>query len=148
MIKNERQYRITRTQAEKFKRALEQLAQREAERSHIDPLLRQAEEDGMRSILADLRAELSEYEALKSGAYTVLECDSFEELPRALIRARIASGLSQKELAERLGVREQQVQHYEATEYRGASFSRLMEVVQALNVKVQERIFLQEVSYV
>jgi len=37
----------------------------------------------------------------------VLEVDSFEGFPDALVRARIAVGLSQKELGERLGLKEQ-----------------------------------------
>jgi HTH-type transcriptional regulator/antitoxin HipB len=37
------------------------------------------------------------------------------ELLVALIEARIAAGLTQKALADRLGVAEQQIQRYEAT---------------------------------
>jgi transcriptional regulator with XRE-family HTH domain len=50
-------------------------------------------------------------------------------LPGALIRSRIAAGLSQKDLGERLGMKEQQIQRYEATDYSGASFSTLSAVV-------------------
>jgi ribosome-binding protein aMBF1 (putative translation factor) len=142
MIKNERQYRITRRQIERFEEALVQLSEHEAERSQLDPILRKAEEDGINSILAELREEVQEYEALRSRQRAVLEYESFNDLPRALIQARIASGLSQRELAERLGIKEQQVQNYEATEYASASFTRLREVVEALNVSVHERFYL------
>ena len=54
------------------------------------------------------------------------------DLPQALIRARIASGLSQRELAMRLGLKEQQIQRYEATKYASASLSRVIEVAQAI----------------
>ncbi|MGH9064800.1 MAG: helix-turn-helix transcriptional regulator [Acidimicrobiales bacterium] len=47
-------------------------------------------------------------------------------------RARIAAGLSQRELAERLGVVEQQVQRYEANEYASTSSNRLRDVVSVL----------------
>jgi len=43
---------------------------------------------------------------------SVLELESLAELPEALIRARIAVGLTQKGLAGRLGLKEQQVQRY------------------------------------
>jgi DNA-binding XRE family transcriptional regulator len=142
VIKNERQYRITHRQIERFEEALARLSEHEAERSHLDPILRKAEEDGITSILAELREEIQEYEVLRSRQRTVLEYESFDDLPRALIQARIASGLSQRELAERLGIKEQQVQNYEATEYASASFTRLREVVEALNVSVHERFFL------
>lgn len=63
--------------------------------------------------------------------------DSFDELPQALVKARIALRLSQKDLADRLGMKEQQIQRYECTDYRSASLSRLHDVVQALGVSVR-----------
>jgi transcriptional regulator with XRE-family HTH domain len=53
-------------------------------------------------------------------------------MPRALIRARIASGMTQEGLALRLGLKGQQIQRYEATEYESASFARTRKVGQAL----------------
>jgi transcriptional regulator with XRE-family HTH domain len=141
MIKNERQYRITKSEAEKFERAVVGLAAAGA-RPAVHPLLQKAELDGLRSQLEDLRAELQEYEALKAGKHTVLEINSLEEMPRALVRARIAAGLSQKELADRLGLKEQQVQRYEATDYAGASMSRLQEVCRALGLNIRKDFFL------
>jgi transcriptional regulator with XRE-family HTH domain len=134
MIRNERQYRITKSQVEKFELALQQLGKTENGDTH--PLLRKAQEDAVRSQLADLRAELEEYEALKSGRFALPELASIEELPKSLIRARIAAGFSQKELAMRLGLKEQQIQQYEATEYASASLSRIREVIQALGISV------------
>ena len=102
MIKNERQYRITKAQAEKFENAI-----RELESARPDPRvhakLRRAQIDALRSQWTELRDELEEYEALRSGKRRVLELNSFEDLPRALIQARIASGMSQEDLAVRLG---------------------------------------------
>ena len=62
--------------------------------------------------------------------------DSFESLPRALVQARIAAGLSQKELAQRLGLKEQQIQRYEATGYASASLTKITEVIEALDIKI------------
>ena len=142
MIKNERQYRITKAQAEKFENTLAQLAETTEDRKHIHPLLRKAEEDALRSQIAELRAEIEEYEVLKSGRYSTFKIETFEELPRVLIKARIASGLSQRDLAERLGLKEQQIQRYEDTDYASASFERLNEVIKALDIQVQEQIVL------
>lgn len=63
--------------------------------------------------------------------------DSFDELPQALIKARIALRLSQKDPADRLGIKEQQIQRYESTDYQSASMSRLHDIVQALGVSVR-----------
>lgn len=141
MIKNERQYRITKAEAEKFERAVADLAAG-GTRPNVHPLLQKAELDGLRSQLEDLLAELQEYEDLKAGKRTVLEINSLEELPCALVQARIAAGLSQKELADRLGLKEQQAQRYEATDYAGASMSRLQEVCRALGLNMRKDLFL------
>jgi len=62
-----------------------------------------------------------------------------EKLPptwTVLIRARIAQHLTQRQLAERVGVKEQQVQRYEATEYSSASLRRVLEIAAALKLLV------------
>src|SRR4051812_9985113 len=117
MIKNERQYRITKSQADKLREAFAELSAGNVERGDVHPLLVKAQKEALRSQLDELNEQLYEYEALRSGRRTVLELSSFDELPRALIQSRIAAGLSQKDLAERLGLKEQQIQRYEATEY-------------------------------
>ncbi|GAP96592.1 helix-turn-helix domain-containing protein [Leptolyngbya sp. NIES-2104] len=146
MIKNERQYRITKAQIEKFSDALAQLSASSQQDQFVHPLLRKAEKEAMESQLAELRAQLEEYEALKEGQQAVLELDSLEALPRALIKARIAAGLTQKDLAERLGLKEQQIQRYEETEYTSASFARLVEVSRAIGIQMREEILLPKIS--
>jgi transcriptional regulator with XRE-family HTH domain len=68
--------------------------------------------------------------------------DDLAELPRALIQARIAAGLSQRELGERLDLKEQQIQRYEASEYASASLARLLDVVRALKVRLRQDVVL------
>ncbi len=140
MIKNERQYRITKAQVAEFNATLTQLERDQT--SSLHELLRKAQLDALRSQRADLQAAVDEYEALRDNRPAVLEADSLDELPRALIRARIALGLSQKELADKMGLKEQQLQRYEATDYASASLSRIQDVAAALGVRVSESIFL------
>lgn len=140
MIKNERQYRITKAQAAKFGESLEVKLSDDTKAIH--PVLRKAQTDALRSQLDELNQQIAEYEELRDGKYKILEVASFEELPDALIKARIASGLSQRELAETLGLKEQQLQRYEATGFSSASLERLKEIINALNIKVREEIFL------
>lgn len=65
-----------------------------------------------------------------------LVLEAVGDLPKTLIRARIASGITQEGLAHRLGVKTQQIQRYEATEYESASFARIRKVVQALGLRM------------
>ncbi len=143
MIKNGRQYRITKAQAARFEAALKVLAESPSRRD-THPLIRKAEEEALRSQLNDLEAALAEYEELRSVPSKALELGSFEELPRSLIRARIAKGMSQKELAERLGVKEQQVQRYESTDYMTASLGRIREIIRAFGLESSEGLLVED----
>lgn len=140
MIKNERQYKITRAQAKKFEHAIEA----KAARTDVDvhPALVAAEMAALESQLEDLRAQLAEYDTLKSGARKVVELESLDELPKALVQARIAAGLGQRDLADRLGLKEQQIQRYESSDYASASLTRICEIVNALGIQVREDVFL------
>ena len=59
-----------------------------------------------------------------------------------MIQARIAAGLSQRALARRLGLKEQQIQKYETERYATASFRRLSQVAQALKLRIEGEISL------
>ena len=108
MIKNERQHRITRAHAEKFRATLNELAATPRPKN-VHPKLWEAQKAGLKSQLQDLETELQEYETLRTGGPKILELDSLEGLPKVLIQARIAAGLTQEELAVRLGVKPQQI---------------------------------------
>ena len=135
MIKNERQYRITKAQVERLSQTLDSLRQRSGETDGVHSLVAKAQEDALKSQLTDLEGELREYDSLKSGKFPVDELGVVAELATVLIKARIAQGLSQKDLAERLGLKEQQIQRYEATDYASASLTRIKDVVSALGVE-------------
>ena len=139
MIANQREYRITAAAIRRLEEGLERADEHGAERP---PLAQQLLREGIEGQLENLREQVAEYEALRSGTVAVLEADSLTQLPDALIRARIASGLTQRALAERLGLKEQQVQRYEATRYAGVSLGRAQAIVDALGVTIYERIVL------
>ena len=106
------------------------------EQDGIHPTIAQAQVDAVSSQLADLEAELREYEAVRSeGRFRMDELSMVADLPALLIKARIAQGLSQRELADRLGLKEQQIQRYEATDYATAKWSRIREVAVALSME-------------
>jgi transcriptional regulator with XRE-family HTH domain len=142
MISNERQYRITKAEAEKFKLTLSDLEKGGADRTDIHPRLIQAEREALQSQLDELNEEISEYELLKSGKVQVITINSFNELADGLIKGRIAAGLSQKALAERLHLKEQQIQRYESERYASASLQRLQEIARAIGVEIRKEILM------
>ena len=127
------QYLVTQSQAERFRQALA------APHAHgVHPKAAKAMRAGLSSQLEDLESELAEYDHLREGKITELEAESITGIGPALIKARIVRKLTQKELAEKLSLAEQQVQRYEATQYRGVAAERLQQVADALRLRVRE----------
>lgn len=135
MIFSDRQLSVSKAQRDKLRTALAALP---AKSVGNDAWLNDMERDALVSQITDIEAEISEYEMLKSGQVAFTERFSLAELPRVLVQARIAKGLSQTDLAAKLDMKPQQIQRYEATDYMGASLARLIEVSDLLGVKVSE----------
>ena len=131
MIKNDRQYAVTKRQIQIFEEGLAEFTTEHGARP-VDPIKR-AQRDALESQLSDLREQLRDYEALLSVGPKLGERRSLDNLPDALIEARIAAQLTQRQLAERLELKEQQIQRYEATDYVSASLSRILDIVDALD---------------
>ena len=139
MITNERQYRIARAELRRFEEAIE--AQRQSLPSEgVDPRIHKAMGASLQSEAEELRAQIRRYEDLRDGRIDHRELESLRDLPTALIEARIAAGLTQKALAEQLGLQEQQVQRWEASLYSGVGVERLQEIVDALGMGVRETV--------
>ena len=138
MITNERQYRITSAQIEKLKAAISAFDIKAAVERTKSKILAKAEIEALRSEYENLSMQLHEYEALKSGTVEMLKASNLEELPWILIRARIAKGFSQRQLADAIGLKEQQIQRYEAEEYASANLPRIVEVAKALGLNISE----------
>jgi HTH-type transcriptional regulator/antitoxin HigA len=143
MITNDVQYRSTKAHLRKFEEALANL---QAAAAKSPTRLQQLEIDAVNAQAEDLRGEIREYEGLLSGEVSTFEASSLAGLASLLIKARIARGWTQRHLADELGIAEQQVQRYEATEYRSASLARICDVAAALDVDIVETARLRDRS--
>ena len=81
-------------------------------------------------MIEELKTDIATFETYQAS--DIPDLGILEDLSETLIRARIAAGLTQAELAERLGMKPQQVQRYEASQYASASLERLQEVARAI----------------
>jgi HTH-type transcriptional regulator / antitoxin HipB len=137
MIQNERQYKITQTKLRELEKDLEEL---ENPDSNLHPRKIVARKNSLNILIGELQQEVMEYNQLKSGQITKFAIDSLQDLPLVMVKARIAVGMTQKELAEKIGVQEQQIQRYEANNYRAVGFDRLQEVMSALDMTVSKAV--------
>jgi ribosome-binding protein aMBF1 (putative translation factor) len=131
MIENELQFRVTKSRVTAFKKAVADLEQNPPK---LPPKGVKARREAMLSEIEVLETQLAEYQTLKGSRRVVLELEALRNLPEALLQARIAAGLTQAELAKRLGVKVQQVQRDEKMRYAGASLERVIHVAEVLGV--------------
>ena len=94
--------------------------------------------DPMESFHLQFQEEVESYERLKRGEFDDLE--NLRGLGHLIISVRIAQGISQRELAKRLGVHESQVSRDERNEYFGITLERAIKVLDALNVKLHTKV--------
>lgn len=134
MIQNEHQYKVTQNKLKDLERALVELIKN---KDTLRPRQFSSRQKGLQLTIDNLSQEIAEYESLKTQQ-TSIKITSIQELPIALIKARIAMGMTQKELAQKLGIKEQQVQRDEANQYSSAGFHRITEVAKALDITIQE----------
>jgi len=138
MITNERQYKITKTQAEKFRSAIEDFDVDQTIKGGLHPMIARAQLEQLESEYSNLIEQLEEYDALIEGTQKEFEAESIHDLPVMLIKARIARNWTQKELAIALGIKEQQLQRYESDLYRSANLKTLSRVAETIGLRVSE----------
>ena len=95
--------------------------------------------EALRLKYSDIETEIREYDDLKAGLVSVVKADSLDELGALLVKARIARGWSQADLAEELDMEPQQVQRYERSDWQKASLWRLQEAAEALELDLRLR---------
>jgi HTH-type transcriptional regulator/antitoxin HigA len=144
MITNERQYKITRAQAQKFLDAINAYDLEAVVSEGTHPKIAQAQLDQMKSEYEIFIDQLNAYDELSSGKFKDFGETTFEELPTLLIKARIARVWTQKELAERLNIKQQQVQRYESELYSSCKYSTLVKTAKVLGLVIKENATLAD----
>jgi transcriptional regulator with XRE-family HTH domain len=133
MIKNQKQAAITKS---KLAELLETKKELEGKRADYSPLEYELAENSFNSLINELEEQIIDYDCLVNGNFNCLKPKNIEDIPNILIAARLAQKMSQKDLGEKLGLNEQQIQRYEATDYESASWTRIVEIIFALNIQL------------
>lgn len=133
MIKNEKQYKITKR---KLKELDEQLLKLHND-SNNNPLRNQLIAASLKSTRKELAQDLLVYESLKKNKTGVLKERFISDLPSLITEFKIISGLTQKELAEQLGLKEQQLQRYEADNFKSVTFKNLLKFLDLIGLEIR-----------
>ncbi len=137
MIRSETEYQeaVARIDAER-----ERLAQHAADWAKQGFTLEQVAKlkQPLESFHRQLVEEVESYERLRRGQFS--EFENLVGLGQTLIGLRIARGLTQRELARRLGVDESLVSRDERNEYHGVTVERAKRILDALGVRLVTRV--------
>ncbi len=132
---------MIRTDAQ-YKRALQKLEEDaryvEEQRSRLQEMDLSADEvdyalQPALSFTAQLKEEVETYEQMRRGDLGLLF--SLTQIGRWLVGARIALGLTQQELAERLGISAAQVSRDERNDYHGITVERAQRIMDVLGIR-------------
>jgi DNA-directed RNA polymerase specialized sigma subunit len=137
MIRSEKEYReaVERLRQDEEVLALQKekleglgLSEEEVRRA-LEPML---------SFRAQLEEEVEWYERVRRRDFGIIR--DLSAVGTLLIALRIANGLSQRELAEKLGVSESKVSRDERNEYHGITVDRAQKVLDAMNETLTSRV--------
>lgn len=129
MIKNEKQYKISK---KRLGEILQLLKEKKAKAG-----TREAGALASLAIMKDnIFSQIKQYETLKTKGTILRKKITVSCLPGILIEHKIAQGFTQKQYSEILGIKEQQLQRYEAENYQSVSFARLMEYLSKAKINV------------
>lgn len=133
MIRNEAEYReaVRRLQQD------QDVAARQREALVAAGLTADEVERAMQPLLsfqAQLEEEITWYEAARRGNLPTIH--QITDVGRLLIALRIFRGLSQRDLADRLGVSESVVSRDERNEYHGITVDRIQRILDALEASI------------
>lgn len=131
MIANQHQYKVA-------KRTLISLRARMAATDADSSDEYDAPRSQMELRIAELTREVEIYESLKVGKTSLFAVSNLYDLPELLISARVARGMTQKDLATYMGMKMQQIQKYEADRFQSASLRRVAMIADALGLDVHQ----------
>lgn len=91
-------------------------------------------------LLAEIEAEICEYEALQTMNAEEFRIESLDDLMDAPIRYRLANKMTIEEFAHKVGVHSRQVARYEAQRYRNLTTSTLLKILEKLGIQISGRV--------
>lgn len=129
MIKSDAQRERTVAQIEGFRQAIDKVgAEKPGKRSA-------AIRGSYEGMIRQLENELREYDQLKSGELSLPKIDRLDQIAPFIAKLRIAKGVSQTDLAQRLGVSKQVISRYEESDYQTIGIARLQEILDAIGIR-------------
>lgn len=113
----------------------------------LAPEVIELQKQGIDSTIDQIQKDIENFEFLKKQDGFSYENLSSVDIGKLPIVSRIVSGFSQKDLADKLGVKEQQIQRYEAEFYSSIKLGTFLDLLEKLSIEISAAgISLREVE--
>ena len=134
MIRTEKEYKAALLKLEQGQQALQEQRKR-LESMHLSAEQLELAMSPLLSFHNQFKKEVENYEKVKNRDWKfIYEFAELHHLGELFIVLRIAYGLTQRDLANLLGVSEAQISKDERNEYHGISLERAMKIMDALKI--------------
>jgi hypothetical protein len=135
MITSDKQYVASKKQLAMLQEALASDMKKD-----IPDVVKEAGKAQLEELIAEVQAEIVEYECLRNLNLKDLEIHSVQDLMVTPIRYRIASHMSVDAFSRKVGVSVRQIHRYEAANYSNANTSTLTKILEKLDVSLDGRV--------
>lgn len=133
MIRNDRQLTTTKKKLAELKMGLERSRRRYPSKKEYEFFSK-----GHKLHIGQLKAEIEEYEKMKKSPLPkVLRAHAPDEISYQIVRLRLARGLTQAQLAARIGCKQADVSRLERENYQGYTIGQLKKIAAGLNAEIE-----------
>jgi hypothetical protein len=141
VIHNDREYEAAEKRFAELQTRLEETAG--ISREEEGPVL-EGTVAGIRRLAEDVASELEEYKRLKGGEVTLFGARDLDSFGESIVKARLASGMDESELAEAVGVDREDIERHERYGYQKAPLWLIAEIADALEAQADLRLRIPE----
>lgn len=135
MITSDKQYNAAKQQLELLNQSLSLIKKNE-----VPAVIVTANTLQLAELIAEIKAELNEYEALKNYNIADIEIHSLDDLMTTPIRYRLAAQMSIDMFGQKVGVSPRQIARYEKECYQNTTTSTLRKILAKLDVHIDGKI--------
>jgi DNA-binding XRE family transcriptional regulator len=131
MLTSNIQYRASKKAAEQLRLAIDAPVN-----PGVSEKMAEANKQKMRYKLAEIEAEIAEYERLREMKTHEIQINSLEDMLLAPIAYRLARQETVDEFAREIGVNKRQILRYESEKYQNCSIPTLQQILSKIGLKI------------
>lgn len=141
MIKNDRQYKYTKNNLVRFKKDLKIIQEKYSMNKDKVKFLSR----GIIEHVKQLEKEMEEYEHIRNSPLPdSLKTYELHKISQNLAKFRIARGITQKQVAKKVGCKQSDISRLEREGYCGYTINQLYKIARAINVKIEINLIPEE----